>query len=80
MGQNFAVFSPPLFNQCFRLGREWLNQSWVLSLEDPQKKMEAWRMEYNHIRPHSGIGDIAVAKFLEITERVNDIETPLTQI
>lgn len=51
------------FNSRFR--QECLNQSWFLSLEDAQEKIEAWRLEYNHMRPHSGIGDMAPAEFLE---------------
>jgi putative transposase len=49
-----------------RLRQECLNQSWFLSLEDAQEKIEAWRMEYNHVRPHSAIGDIAPVEFLGI--------------
>jgi putative transposase len=50
-----------------RLRQECLNQSWFLSLEDARGKIEAWRMEYNHVRPHSAIGDIAPAEFLGTT-------------
>jgi len=42
------------FNGKFRT--ECLNASWFLSLEDARSKCEAWRTEYNEVRPHSSIG------------------------
>ncbi len=42
------------FNGSFRA--ECLNASWFLSLEDARSKCEAWRMDYNEVRPHSSIG------------------------
>lgn len=35
---------------------ECLNASWFLSLEDARRKCEAWRQDYNEVRPHSSIG------------------------
>ena len=37
------------FNGPFRA--EYLNASWFLSLEDARSKCEAWRTEYNEVRP-----------------------------
>ncbi len=42
------------FNGKFRA--ECLNQAWFLSLEDARSTCEAWRIEYNELRPHSAIG------------------------
>jgi putative transposase len=42
------------FNGSFRT--ECLNASWFLSLDDARSKCEAWRAEYNEVRPHSSIG------------------------
>jgi putative transposase len=42
------------FNGKFR--SECLNASWFLSLEDAREKCEAWRRDYNEVRPHSAIG------------------------
>lgn len=42
------------FNGKFRA--ECLNASWFLSLEDARSKCEAWRRDYNEVRPHSSIG------------------------
>jgi putative transposase len=36
---------------------ECLNARWFLSLDDPQRKCEAWRRDYNEERPHSAIGN-----------------------
>ncbi len=29
----------------------------ILSLDDARLKMEAWRRDYNEVRPHSAIGN-----------------------
>lgn len=43
------------FNGSFR--DECLNIHWFLSLDDARNKIEEWRVDYNHYRPHSSIGD-----------------------
>ena len=42
------------FNGKFR--DECLNQNWHTSLEDARRIIEAWRMDYNTVRPHSSLG------------------------
>lgn len=42
------------FNGKFRT--ECLNTHWFMSLDDARIKMEAWRRDYNEVRPHSAIG------------------------
>jgi putative transposase len=42
------------FNGKFR--DECLNQSWHTSLEDARQIIEAWRKDYNTVRPHSSLG------------------------
>ena len=42
------------FNGKFR--DECLNQSWHTSLEDARRSIEAWRQDYNTVRPHSSLG------------------------
>ena len=49
------------FNGSFR--DECLNAHWFLSLDDACEKIESWRNDYNHFRPHSSIGDAAPAVF-----------------
>ncbi len=50
------------FNGSFRA--ECLNVSWFLSLEDARSKCEAWRQDYNQVRPHSAIGQRAPAELV----------------
>jgi len=51
------------FNGSFR--DECLNAHWFLSLEDAREKIEKWRQDYNHFRPHSSLGDIPPAQYAE---------------
>jgi len=43
------------FNGKFRT--ECLNAHWFMSLDDAVRKCEAWRRDYNEVRPHSAIGN-----------------------
>jgi len=43
---------------------ECLNTSWFLSLKEAQSKCEAWRTDYNEVRPHSSIGNKAPVELL----------------
>lgn len=49
------------FNGRFR--DECLNQSWFVSLHDAQETIEAWRIDYNVARPHSGLADATPEEF-----------------
>ncbi|MBB6244854.1 transposase InsO family protein [Rhodanobacter sp. MP1X3] len=40
-----------------------LNTHWSLSLEDAREKIESWRVDYNHFRPHSSLANSALALF-----------------
>ena len=51
------------FNSSFR--KECLNQNWFLSLPDAKEKIEAWRKEYNEIRPHSSLKNRTPLEYLE---------------
>ena len=35
---------------------ECLNANWFQSLDEARRKCEAWRRDYNEVRPHSAIG------------------------
>ena len=50
-----------LFNGSFR--DECPNTNWFMSLEDARKKIETWRQDYNHFRPHSSLNDAALVLF-----------------
>ena len=43
------------FNGKFR--SECLNAHWFMCLADAAEKCEAWRRDYNEVRPHSAIGN-----------------------
>jgi putative transposase len=49
------------FNGRFR--QECLNESWFLSLEDAQDKVEEWRQHYNRERPHGSLGNVPPVEF-----------------
>ena len=40
-----------------RVRAECLNANWFLSLADARHKCEAWRHDYNNVRPHSSLGN-----------------------
>ncbi len=50
------------FNGSFR--DECLNAHWFLSLKDAAIKIETWRLEYNHFRPHSSLDDMTPSEFI----------------
>ena len=48
-----------------KLRDECLNANQFLSIEDARSKIEAWRMDYNHLRPHSSLGQRSPVEHLE---------------
>jgi putative transposase len=46
-----------------RPGHECLNESWFVNLAHAQRTIEAWRIEYNVARPHSGLANRTLAEF-----------------
>ena len=50
------------FNGKFRAA--CLNTAWILSLVEAQAKCEAWRRDYNEVRPHSSIGHQTPAELI----------------
>ncbi len=51
------------FNGKFR--DECLNQHWFTSLRDARLEIEAWRRDYNRVRPHSSLGNVPPADYAE---------------
>ena len=49
------------FNGKFRA--ECLNQNWFLPLADARDKIEAWRKDYNCLRPHSSLDNLTPQEF-----------------
>ena len=48
-----------------RLRDECLNANLFFSIEDARRKLEAWRVDYNTVRPHSSLGDRSPSELLE---------------
>ena len=59
------------FNGKFR--DECLSVNWFLSLDDVRRKIEDFRWEYNHFRPHSTLNDLTPKEFVNLHH-----ETPKT--
>lgn len=55
------------FNGKFR--DECLNQHWFTDLSDARRTIEAWRLDYNQVRPHSSLGGLAPQQFSEAALR-----------
>jgi len=49
------------FNGKFR--DECLNQNWHTSLEDARRSIEAWRVDYNTVRPHNSLGYLTPVEY-----------------
>ena len=54
------------FNGKFR--DECLNEHWFVSLADAKATIEAWRVDYNTVRPHSSLDGATPHHFATITE------------
>jgi putative transposase len=48
-----------------RLRQECLNASWFLSMGDARARIEDWRTDYNHNRPHSSLSGLTPAEFAD---------------
>ncbi len=46
-----------------RLRDECLNSRWFESVDDARQTLQAWRRDYNEVRPHSSLGDLPPAAF-----------------
>ena len=49
------------FNGKFR--DECLKENWFSSLQEARQIIEAWRVDYNQVRPHSSLGDLPPEEF-----------------
>jgi len=54
------------FNGKFR--DECLNEHWFVSLADAKAAIEAWRLDYNGVRPHSSLDGATQDQFARISE------------
>lgn len=53
---------------------ECLNTNWFLSMEDAKEKIESWRQEYNHYRPHSSLNQLTPGEVLERDSRTPGLQ------
>jgi len=63
------------FNGKFR--DECLNENWFMSVAEAREKIEAWRRDYNQVRPHSALGYQAPEEFAKQAARGASPPTPL---
>lgn len=61
------------FNSIFR--DTCLNQHWFTTLDDARTKIEAWREEYNTIRPHGSLGRMTPREFATMAHSIREKET-----
>jgi putative transposase len=52
------------FNGKFRA--ECLDQHWFASLQEARRLIERWRIHYNEVRPHSALGHLTPAEFIQV--------------
>jgi putative transposase len=60
-----------------RLRDECLNVQTFTSIDDVREKLEAWRNDYNHHRPHGSLGHLTPSEF---AERGQNITTEAAQL
>ena len=53
-----------------RLRDECLNESWFITLKDARTIIESWRIDYNNGRPHTSLGGLTPAQFIEKEEKI----------
>lgn len=61
-----------------RLRDECLNESWFVSLTDARETIEAWRIDYNDARPHSGLADRTPSEFAKALQATATSSHPTT--
>jgi len=61
------------FNGRFR--DECLNEHWFRTLNDAREVVEAWRIDYNEVRPHSSLKGMAPAEFARRYEEQQSLLT-----
>lgn len=59
------------------LREECLNDQLFFSLEDAKEKLEAWRIDYNEVRPHSSLGMRTPREFAQIQSENKTAEVPI---
>jgi putative transposase len=63
-----------------RLRDECLNVEQFWTIEDARQKIEAWRHDYNHRRPHSSLGHLTPNEFASQGRKTGTSEAPTFQL
>jgi putative transposase len=63
-----------------RLREECLNQHAFICLDDARKRIEAWRTDYNSVRPHSALGQLAPDQFRQLHQPKTGEATSLRMV
>src|SRR5262249_51846106 len=58
-----------------RLRDECLNVHQFVSLDDARRKIEAWRIDYNHHRPHGSLGHLTPREFVAHRQGTRMVQT-----
>ena len=66
------------FNGKFR--DECLNEHWFTTLDDARATIEAWRRDYNQVRPHSSLNNMTPEEFARAAEGRQAATTPPTDL
>jgi putative transposase len=45
-----------------RLRDECLDESWFVTIDDARSRIEAWRLDHDQVRPHSGLDDLMTSE------------------
>lgn len=53
-----------------KLRDECLNQHWFYNLEEARQRIEQWRDDYNHYRPHRSLNQLTPMEFTKLTQPV----------
>ena len=53
-----------------KLRDECLNENWFITLRDAREAIEAWRIDYNDVRPHSSLGYLSPMEFVNSTGKI----------
>ena len=59
------------FNGSYR--DECFNINWFMSLDAAEEKVDAWRNEYNHYRPHSFLNNLTPMEYIEISQSISPV-------
>ena len=56
------------------IGGRRQNVEQFTSIEDARAKIEAWRIDYNHYRPHRSLGDRTPVEFMRHMQSIGTTE------